>query len=128
MATDSFYSASRAGKNTENKSFQLSWYEHFQWLEYNQETGGGRCFFCKLLKPVTAKNDEFKMGKVCNWKKFIEKASQHEKSLDHQLGYRDANRIIEHEAKQRETLPEQLVKASDIEREKKKQKRHQNYV
>ena len=29
-------------KNAENRSFQNSWYERFQWVEFNVDTGGAR--------------------------------------------------------------------------------------
>lgn len=105
-------------KNSDNRSFQQSWYERFQWLEYNQETDGGQCFYCKLFKPMNGKNDEFKLGKVSNWKKFIDKARQHEESLEHRHSFMDANKLVEDEDKQQPALPEKILKASDLEKER----------
>ena len=54
-------------KNEENRSFQHSRYDRYKRVEFNAETGGAQCFYCKL--PVASKNDEFIM--VRNWRIFF---------------------------------------------------------
>lgn len=105
-------------KNDENRSFQSSWYDRYKWVEFNAETGGAQCFYCKLLKPVASKNDGFRAGLVRNWRKFVEKANQHEQSMDHKRCYTDATEIIAAEARQDDTLPAKLTKASEQEKER----------
>ncbi len=105
-------------KNHENRSFQSSWYDRYKWVEFNAETSGAQCFYCKLLKPVASKNDEFRAGMVQNWRKFVEKANQHEQSMEHKRCYADAEEIIAAEARMDDTLPVKLTKASDQEKER----------
>jgi len=105
-------------KNTENRSFQNSWYDRFKWLDYNEENDGAQCFYCKLLKSSVGKNDEFKLGKVKSWHKLIEKAKKHEVSADHIRCYNDANKIIASSEKCEDTVKEKLVKCSDAEKER----------
>ena len=58
-------------KNAQNRSFQPVWFERFQWMEYNVANDAAQCFQCKLLAPIVNKNDEFRAGKVSNWKNLI---------------------------------------------------------
>ena len=87
-------------------------------MEFNTETGGAQCFYCKLLKTVAAKNDEFRSGLVCNWRKFVERANQHENSQDHKRCYADAVEIVAADARQDDTLQAKLSKASDAEKDR----------
>src|SRR3977135_3004006 len=105
-------------KNLENRSFQTSWFERFKWLEYNVQTSGAQCFYCKLLAPASNKNNEFKEGKVNNWRKLIEKANNHEISAEHQRSFTDSKNIIEADLQKQDTLQDRLVKASDAEKER----------
>lgn len=105
-------------KNAQNRSFQRVWFQRFNWIEYNTVTNGAQCFYCKLLANPTSKNDEFRLGKVANWKNFIEKATGHEVSAEHKRCVTDAKQIIEAETLQNETLKDKLLKASDAEKER----------
>ena len=132
---DSFSGSSRSGKadilrrgpnrftgpfpkNAENRSFQSSWFDRFTWIEFNTETGGAQCFYCKLLKTVASKNDEFRAGNVRNWRKLIEKANQHQECADHKRCHKDAAEIIASDARQDDTLEAKLTNASEKEKDR----------
>lgn len=100
-------------KNDQNRSFQAAWFERFLWLEYNDNFKGAQCFYCKYLAPQASKNDEFKSGKVSNWKKLIEKATKHEHSLEHKRCICDAQMLIQANSEQQATVRDKLLKASD---------------
>jgi len=105
-------------KNAENRSFQSSWFDRYNWVEFNAETGGAQCFYCKLLKTVASKNDEFRAGNVRNWRKFVERANQHQESTEHKRCYADATEIIASDARQDDTLQAKLTNASDKEKDR----------
>ena len=106
-------------KNHDNRSFQKSWFERFDWLEYNSETDGAQCFYCKYLATPANKNDEFRSGLVKNWRKFIEIGEKHEKKSDvHKHCVSIARDLIEADDRQKETLQEKLIKASEADKER----------
>jgi hypothetical protein len=43
-------------KNDQNRSFQPAWFERFSWLEYNDDSKGAQCFYCKYLAPQASKS------------------------------------------------------------------------
>ena len=105
-------------KNEQNRSFQPAWFERFSWIEYNNETKGAQCFYCKYLASPGNKNDEFRSGQVRNWKNLIEKAIQHDKASEHKRCVTDARSLVEAEEQQQITLKDKLMNASDNEKER----------
>ncbi len=51
-----------------------------------------------------AENGEFRAGNVRNWRKFIERANEHQESTGHKRCFKDAKEIIASEAKQDDSL------------------------
>ena len=71
-----------------------SWFVRYTWVKFNVETGRAQCFYCKLLRTVASKNDEFRAGNVHNWRKCIERTNLRQESTDHKRHFKDATDII----------------------------------
>ena len=53
---------------------------------------------------LNAENGEFSAGNVRNWRKFIERANEHQESTDRKCCFIDAKEIIASEARQDDSL------------------------
>ena len=80
-------SKKQQGKRT--RHFKISWYKSYKWLHYCTSQHKVLCFFCrkacklKLISCNKRRQDAFVSLGFKNWKKYIEKFKEHEKSQMH---------------------------------------------
>ena len=72
-------------------SFQAAWFSEFPWLHYSSEVQGVLCYYCakaeacKLSNLARKRERAFSVEGFSNWKKGIEKFSDHQKSQSHRF-------------------------------------------
>ena len=71
--------------------FQLSWYEKFKWIHYDETVEGVLCFICVsasqqgLTSITKSYDDAFMKNGFRNWKKAVESFHEHECSQSHRF-------------------------------------------
>jgi len=60
-------------------------------------------YMCTWVE-LNAENGEFRAGNVRSWRKFIERANEHQKSTNYKRCFKDAKEIIASEARQDDSL------------------------
>lgn len=89
------------GKGKEIR-FQSSWFEKYKWTHYDTETNGILCFTCLKAKERGLTNSSkcqdpaFTSVGFKNWKKALEKFSQHELSDSHRFAVSQIVHLAEH--------------------------------
>ena len=66
------------GKETTERSFQVKWFDKFNWIHYDQEKGAAFCFVCinaekKNIISATKSEHVFTKYGFTNWKKALKK-------------------------------------------------------
>jgi hypothetical protein len=78
-------------KGNRSLSFQAGWFTRFSWLHYCNTVQGVLCFYCakaeayKLSDLATKRETAFTIDGYCNWKKAIEKFTEHQSSRSHKF-------------------------------------------
>ena len=90
----------QAGELTRDRRIELSLTE----TDRRQERSSWFDRYTYTWVELYAENGEFRTGNVRNWRKFIERANEHQESTGHKRCFKDAKEIIASEAKQDDSL------------------------
>lgn len=81
-----------AGKDKKNcLKFQSSWYQKYTWIHYDDKLKGVLCFIClkahalNVCNLVRKREETFTQVGFRNWKKALEKFSEHDRSSSHRF-------------------------------------------
>lgn len=85
-------------KGKRKLKFQYKWLYRWKWLAYSEVKGGAFCKFCVLFAPSGAGSGKQPLGQLCNvkfdnWKKAVERFSEHEKCLYHKKSIETAGTL-----------------------------------
>ena len=71
--------------SSQQRAFNKSWFEQFQWLEYSVATNSTLCFSCRLYgrQNIRTNKDALRGSGFSNWKRALESFREHEKSALH---------------------------------------------